>query len=461
LTSSFYQWEPNTQIFPGDEIVYIETEEHFIHDFHSYFTRPQLRENKLSSFISNLKKFCQLNFQQQIRRVTIFCACIVFILLLIGTILFKYYQETTFINAFYITAILLLGGYADLFGSFESLPELPAWLQLFSLGLTITGTAFIGVLYALLTQALLSSQFQFVKKRPSIPKENHIIIIGLGRVGQRVANLLQSFKESVLGITFNLNLDASISSSIPLIVGKYRDALLKANLTNAKSVVVVTDDEILNLEIGLMTQKINPSCNLVIRTTGQNLSQTLTQILPQAQIIAVYEVAAEAFAGAAFGENILSLFRFCNQTILVTEYQIEANDTLNGLLIAEVAYGYGVIPIFYASSQGKQTFMPSDHVCLTVGDKLVVLAFIEGLKDIEIGRLKEKKWQLRVESVISEDAAFEGANAIARISGCSLAIARKMMNNLPSTLPIKLYKHQGMRLVRILKKLQVNCSIQE
>ena len=73
--------------------------------------------------------------------------------------------------------------------------------------------------------------------------------------------------------------------------------------------------------------------------------------------------------------------------------------------------------------------------------------------------LKHKKWQLRVESVISEDAAFEGANAIARISGCSLAMARKMMNNLPSTLPVKLYKHQGIRLIRTLKKLQVDSSL--
>ena len=34
-------------------------------------------------------------------------------------------------------------------------------------------------------------------------------------------------------------------------------------------------------------------------------------------------------------------------TILVTEYRIEAEDSLHGLLLADVAYGYGVIPIIY------------------------------------------------------------------------------------------------------------------
>ena len=353
----------------------------------------------------------------------------------------------------------MLGGYGDLFSNFESLPELPEWLQLFSLGLTLAGTAFVGVLYALLIQTLLSSQFQFIKKRPPIPVENHIVIIGLGRVGQQVAHLLQSLKQSLLGVSFNLNIDTSVLPSVPLIIGKNKQTLVQANLAQAKSIVVVTDDDILNLEVALMTQSINPHCNLVIRTTGQHLSTTLAQLLPQAQIIALDEVAAEAFAGAAFGENILNLFRFCNQTILVTEYHIEEDDSLNGLLLAEVAYGYGVMPIYYVSADGNKTLLPSDNIRLAVRDSLVVLAFIQGLQNIEAGRLQPKTWQLQVKEVISEDAIFEGANAIARISGCSLSIARKLMNNLPNTLPIKLYKHQGLRLVRTLKRIQVNCSL--
>jgi hypothetical protein len=32
-------------------------------------------------------------------------------------------------------------------------------------------------------------------------------------------------------------------------------------------------------------------------------------------------VAAEAFTGAAFGENIIYLFRWAQKTILVTEYE--------------------------------------------------------------------------------------------------------------------------------------------
>ena len=129
--------------------------------------------------------------------------------------------------------------------------------------------------------------------------------------------------------------------------------------------------------------------------------------------------------------------------------------------MAEVAYGYGVMPIYHASFEGKHKLMPSDDVLLKVGDTLIVLAFIQGLRRVELGDLQPKQWQLQVEKVISENASFEGANAIARISGCTLATAHQLMDNLPSNLPVRLYYHQGMRLVRTLKKLQVDCSLNQ
>ena len=52
---------------------------------------------------------------------------------------------------------------------------------------------------------------------------------------------------------------------------------------------------------------------------------------------------------------------------------------------------------------------------------------------------------------IDTDAVFEGANAIARITGCGLTLARETMDNLPQTLSVWLYQHQAYRLVQELK----------
>jgi hypothetical protein len=145
----------------------------------------------------------------------------------------------------------------------------------------------------------------------------------------------------------------------------------------------------------------------------------------------------------------------------VTEYQIEAGDTLNGLLLADVAYGYGVVPVLYQKGQEMTKLMPSDDIRLGIGDRMVVLATSTGLQRIEEGQLslKLKCWHVLVERALNQDAIFEGANAIARIAGCNLSTARALMHNLPGTLQVPLYKHQAQYLVRHLGKAQVKARI--
>jgi len=466
--SSLHQWDIETKVKLGDTVIYIEAKERFVAELNQRQTSRRERQSNskiLASIWNNFKdktnEFLQLSFQQQIRKVALFSGIIVLVLLLIGTILFKFYfKDTTWFSAFSATAILLLGGYSDLFGEFKP-SDIPWWLQLFSLELTVVGTVFVGVIYALLTEALLSSKFQFVKRRPPIPQNNHVVIVGLGRIGKQVASLLQEFKQPQVGISLDPDFDRTFLPEMPLIIGNINDSLSKANLATAKSIVVLTNDEILNLEIALMTREINQNSNLILRTYGQNLRNNWTQLLPNAQILGVYAVAAEAFAAAAFGENIIDLFRLNNRTILVTEYEVETDDTLNGLLISEVAYGYGVVAILHQKPPNASTLIPSDDLKLAVGDRLVVLADINALRRIEEGSLNliNKCWQVRVEAVTTSDAVFEGANIISRISGCNLNTARELMNNLPNILPTPLYKHQAQRLVRELNQSLVKARL--
>jgi Trk K+ transport system NAD-binding subunit len=256
-------------------------------------------------------------------------------------------------------------------------------------------------------------------------------------------------------------MESEVPSQIPLVTGAIKDSLTKVNLAKAKSVVVLTDDEVTNLEIGLMARTVNPSCNLVLRTVDQGFAESVARLLPDARVLGAYSLAAEAFVGAAFGENILNLFRLGDRTTMVTEYTIEADDTLNGRLLAEIAYGYEVVPILHQKSgQESARFMPLDDSRLHVGDRLVVLATIEGLRRVEQGRLLERRWRLQVEKALSQEAEFEGAGAISRISGCDISLARSLMKQLPATLQIPLYKHQALRLMRDLGKVQVTAHLE-
>jgi Trk K+ transport system NAD-binding subunit len=390
------------------------------------------------------------------------CGMTVLMLLCCGTLLFCWhYPDLGWQDALNVTVVLLLGGFDNLFGQLKLPFLIPLWLHLFSLGLTIAGTVFVGILYATLTEAVLSSRFQLFTRRLHVPQQNHVVLVGLDRLGQRVAALLQEFKQPVVGID-NTAIAPSTLPHIPVLFGSIARTLERVHLSRAKSIIVVTDDDMLNLEIALMAHAASPHSGIVIRTYDRHFSDNVAQLFPYAQVLCASALSAEVFAAAAFGENVMGLFHLQNQTILVTEYSIEAGDTLNGLILAEIAYGYGVVPILYQRSRRDALrIMPTDDTRLHIGDRLVVLATSHSLQRIERGELAAKHWQVKIERAMTSDAVFHGANEITLISGCSLQIARKVMQDLPAVLPVPLYQHQAQRLVRELSRLRVIAHLLE
>ncbi|MEA5567023.1 potassium channel family protein [Anabaena sp. UHCC 0399] len=464
LAQTFYQWQPDAPILSGDTITYIEVTENLV----SRSQRPVKNIKQLWRTVLKTITWANLRYQltlfwaesSQTRRVVLMSSLVMASLFLGGAFLYKLqYPQISCQEALNFSLVLSLGGYGDLFGGRELPFSIPWWLHLFSISQTVAGTVFVGILYAVMTERILAARFQFLMRRLPVPKSDHVVLVGLGRVGKLVAHLLQEMKQPLVGVHPH-DLDPNLLPPIPLIVGNIKNALNKVNITTAKSVIIVTDDEVTNLEIALMTYAANPKACVVIRTVDPRFSENVARLLPYARVLGVYELAAEAFVGAAFGENILNLFRLNNQTTLVTEYQIEAHDTLNGRLLAEIAYGYGVVPILHArNSQRAPKFMPSDDIRLAVGDRLIVLATIEGLQRVELGTMLPRQCLVRVEKAVSQEAVFEGAALISRISGCDMYIARTLMNQLPGTLQYPLYKHQAHRLVNELIKCQVLASI--
>ena len=57
-----------------------------------------------------------------------------------------------------------------------------------------------------------------------------------------------------------------------------------------------------------MAYRANPNCRLIIRTYDQRFSDKVAQLFPYARVLCASALSAEAFAGAAFGESVVSLF---------------------------------------------------------------------------------------------------------------------------------------------------------
>ena len=120
-----------------------------------------------------------------------------------------------------------------------------------------------------------------------------------------------------------------------------------------------------------------------------------------------------------------------------------------------------MVVIFYENISQEINLMPSPETRLKVGDRIIVLATVDGLKRIEQGNilLTSRCWSVKIHAIPNQDAAFEGANAIARISGCDLGLARRLIKSLPRTLPMPFYQHQAQSLIRELRKILIKAEL--
>ncbi|MDS4021799.1 MAG: NAD-binding protein [Candidatus Competibacter sp.] len=460
LAPDLAAWDPDQPIRPGDIVFALEAS-----DWRVLSTEPGPSPSQPESKPGRSPRRVWQWLRNQVsqfwkaggpRRVVVVGGVFAVLMLWIGTMLFRYaLPDHDLWDSFDTTAILLLGGFGDVFGGLEPEPSIPWWLRLFSLLLTFIGIAFCGLLYGLITERLLSIQFQFLQRRPPVPKQDHIVIVGLGGLGRRVAGILHQVHLPLVGIT-NQGPDPNISSHIPVVQGKIADTLAKVNLATARSVVTVTRDELDNLEIALLARQINPRARLVIRTLDPGMDAHIAKLFPATQVLCTNALAAEVFAGAAFGEHMLGLFRMDEQTVLVAEYAVETGDTLCGRLLAEVAYGYGVTPLLYRPrDHATPMVFPVNELRLAAGDQLVVLATINSLQRIERNDVRPPDCRVLVEKALNADAAFAGGNLIAQIVGCELSEARQVMEQLPASIPRLLYRHQARHLIRQLGRARV------
>jgi voltage-gated potassium channel Kch len=462
---AFYQWQLGTQVQAGDRVAFIEVVDQSVpiemtmekQDWRSLWQKVQ-DSGGFGEVLSQTWMWMQAKQTRMVVSAGLITSLLLWIL---GTVILKTnVPGMGWTKAISAAAILLLGGYGDLFGGLQQDINIPDWVQMACLIITLISLLFILGVFGLITDILISSRFNFFRKRLPIPKQNHIVVVGFGRVGQRIAALLKDFKQPFVAITEQTDLPP-LQSPIALLVGDPIAELARTNLATAKSVIAVTEDQMVNLEVALLArnaaQRLNREIGLVVRTYDQRFSDNLRDFIPDAKALAAYSLSAEAFASAAFGENVLGLFRLNQQTILVTEYCISATDTLVGKSLAQVAYGYSVVPIYHqeqnAIHDSERFLLPADERILSVGDRLIVLSSINGLRRIEHGDvMPPDRWRLEISHSLNTIVLHDCSNLLFRISGCDLERARTLMANLPGTMDLELYDHQAYHLEQELGK---------
>ena len=137
---------------------------------------------------------------------------------------------------------------------------------------------------------------------------NHLVLIGLGHLGFRVVKQLFEMEQDVIAIELDpkVNLVEVIRKmGIPVIDGDgtRQDILESAGISRARSVILCTENDSLNLQIAVKARSLNPKIQVVIRIFDDDFAQSLHN---QFGFIALSAagMAAPIFAASAAGADI-------------------------------------------------------------------------------------------------------------------------------------------------------------
>ena len=217
--------------------------------------------------------------------------------------------------------------------------------------------------------------------------ENHSIVCGLGNVGVRVVEHLLKFGEQVVVIEKTPDsrfVNEMIAMEVAVLQGDARDIQLleMANVSKAKALLAVTNNDLVNLEAVLTARDLNPDIRVVMRMFDQKLAKQIDRALGIKHSYSSSARSARLFAQAAISGDIIDSFEFAGTVINAVQLIIEGGMELVGATIDDVRK-HEVTVLLHEKVGGELDWNPSPSNTLNVGDKLLIMTDRDGITRLE------------------------------------------------------------------------------
>ncbi len=288
--------------------------------------------------------------------------------LLVGsTILLRFCYRMpgmNWIDAMYFTTeTIATVGYGDF-----SFSNQPVWLRLFSITLMFAGVTTTALLVAFVADLLLSRRFVRSAGRSRVRHmRNHIIVVGLGSFGSRVVSDLTAAGCDVAVIELDENnryLASAAELDVPVIFGDatLRQTLEYAGIDKARAVAVLTQDDMINIEVGIVLRemlgarshrKLHREVPLVLRVYDRALGSAVAQRFGFDNVRSTVDLAAPWYIGAAMGLQVLGTFSVGQRSFMVGGMRVAAGSELDGKPMHELSTQTRVIAITQPDGQVK------------------------------------------------------------------------------------------------------------
>jgi len=230
------------------------------------------------------------------RTLVVALVCL-FLLVFPSALVFSHALGIRYMDALYfVWTTVMTVGYGDI-----ALKDAGDGIKLFGMVLMLAGASFIAVLFALLSDRILTRRLEVLNGRVRVRGDGHVIVAGAGNVGYRLAEMLASDDRRLVVIEHQAeghHVAALRAAGHQVIIADAttRETLALAGIERAALVLALTDFDAANLQIALHAREAGTP--VVMRVESPELSAHVTR-RGDGIAFSPIDAAAEAFALAA------------------------------------------------------------------------------------------------------------------------------------------------------------------
>ena len=301
------------------------------------------------------------------------------ITVLSGTVLSHYDKVPGFWKSLYVTLLTAVGS-SDVEVDRNSIAQAAQLL------LTLAGVALLPLVTAAVVEGMVSARLALSSGKGRRPHTDHIVLVGLGSVGTNVLRQLTDLGLEVVAIDRNpeaRGVKVAERLGVPVIIGDaaLEETLRSASIASCKALVVVSTDDITNLQAALNARSVRPDLRVVLRLFDHDFARRVQIAFNINVSRSVSRLAAPAFAAALLERDVLVTIPVDRHVLLVAEVRVQAGSPLVGepLHRADRALSTRVIGLTAPESQWLDWSPDREHR-LVPGDKILVVARRAGLR---------------------------------------------------------------------------------
>jgi Trk K+ transport system NAD-binding subunit len=246
------------------------------------------------------------------------------------------------------------------YGDFNFLNQ-ATWLRLWGVVMMLAGVATTAIVVAFVADVLLSRRFSQSANRQKIRHlRRHVVVVGLGSFGIRVASVLKAAGHDVAVIERNEDnryLPGAAELDVPVIFGDatLRQTLEAARIGDASAIAVLTQDDMVNIETGIVLREMlgprtlpdthRPGLPIVLRIYDQQLGHAVGHRFGFEFVRSTVDLATPWFIGAAMGLDVLGTFSVGQRSFMVGGVTVRPGSELDGMRMFELSTQTRVIAI--------------------------------------------------------------------------------------------------------------------